>query len=331
MNIIIGPNPANREEWLAARKKLITSTAVARIMRGEGFTVYHEMIGNVESFAGNRHTRRGNRFQRPTLEEYAEEANAIVLDGLPLLIDADCPHLAATPDAVATTVGETGFSHGVESLDTLPPGDHRKNLEAVLGNPDCYGVEAKTSLSPKVANELADGEDGSDIIPDDWMWQTHCQMACTGWNRVDMAILLFGKLKIRRVMRNEKLIAKCRSVAAEYADRVARKIEPPFEPSLSVNQDAIKSLYNPTGATINLNEEAAALWAKKAAASATATQADKDAKAYDAAMRAVFGNAETGILPDGSTLRIGKVEVAERVQASYEYFRFWHKKAAKKA
>ena len=329
MRFIIGPNPSNREEWLAARQKLITSTTVARIMRGEGFTVYHELIGDIEPFAGNRATRRGNRFQRPTLEEYAEEANAMVMDGLPLLIDPDCPSLAATPDAVATAVGNLGLTHGVESLDALAPWDQPKNLEAVLGNPDCYGVEAKTSLSPKVATDLAEGEEGSDIIPDDWMWQTHCQMACAGWNRVDMAILLFGKLKIRRVMRNAKLIAKCREVATEYADRVARKIEPPFDPSLSANQDAIKSLYQPTGATINLTAEAAALWAKKAAASATMNAAKKEADTYDAAMRQVFGNAETGILPDGSTLRIGTVNCAERIQEAYSYTRFWYSKPKK--
>lgn len=311
---IIGPSPTDREAWLAERARKITSTDITRIVRGEGWTIYHEKCGDIPPFAGNRATRRGNRFQRPTLEEYAEEANAVVFDGLPLLIDPDCPALAATPDAYAETA-----DMGCPPEVVMDPG--------IVFRPNGWGVEAKTSLSVTVATTLAEGEEGSDWVPEDWMWQVQTQMACAGWERVDMAILLFGKLKRRTVPRNPTLIDTCRAVATEYADRVARRLEPEFNPDAAANQEAVRTLYRPIeGVTIDLSAEAAATWAKRAEAASAESAAKKDKDAYDAAMRAQFGNAEIGLLPDGATLRLGTVHCKERIQAPYDYARFWYSK-----
>jgi len=323
---ILGPNPTDREAWLWARQQQITSTDIAKIMRGEGWSVYHTKLGDIPEFAGNRATRRGNRFQRPTLEEYAEEAGAVVFDGLPLLIDPDCPALAATPDAVGFTP-EDGVSPQVVSGIEVSLQGEGWGLQG-----SGWGVEAKTSLSVSVANTLAEGDETSDFVPEDWIWQTQCQMACAGWEWVDVAILLFGKLLRRRVTRNPTLIDACRATAVEYADRVIRRIEPPFDGSALANQNAVKQLYGPKpGVTIDLSEETAALWVKRAAAAAAESAAKKDKDGYDAAVRREFANAELGRLPNGDTLRLGIVNCAEQVQAAYSYSRFWYKKASAKA
>jgi hypothetical protein len=318
---IIGPSPANRDEWLSARQRLITSTDIAKIMRGEWWALYHTKLGDLPEFACNRATRRGNRFQRPTLEEYAEEANAVVYDNLPLLIDSDCPQLAASPDAFAFAAPE----------GTLPSVADVVHMDGVLlASEGAYGVEAKTSLSISVATALAEGDDESDIMPQDWVWQAQVQMACTEWEYVDFAILLFGKLKRRRVVRNAYLIDAARSTAVEYTDRIARHLEPPFDGAAAANQDAVKALYKPAvGVTIDLSQAAAETWAKRAAAAKIESDSKREKDAFDAALRAQFGNAEIGTLPDGSTLRLGTVHCDERVQKAYDFTRFWYKAAAK--
>jgi len=319
---IIGPNPSNREEWLAARRQLITATDIARIMRNDGFTVYHEKKGDLPEFAGNRATRRGNRFQKPTLEEYAEEANAHVFDGLPLLIDPDCPALAATPDAMA--VGP--LVSGTPGVSTLSPNE----IPSLIALQDSYGVEAKTTLSPKVSAELAEGEEGSDVVPADWQWQTQTQMAVVGWEFVDVAILLFGKLKVRRIQRHPVLVDKCREIATEYADRIARNLEPPMFPDSEANQDALKSIFAPAaGVEIDLSPENAELWARRQAAASNESAAKKAKEACDAEMRLLFGNAEIGRLPDGGMIRLGVVQCAERIQPAYAYSRFYYSKPKK--
>ena len=317
---IIGPNPSDREAWLAARQQVITSTDIARIMRGDGFTVYHEKLGDVAPFAGNAHTRRGNRFQRPLLETYAEDNRAILLDWLPLIIDGDCPALAATPDAVSvkemdnwqagtvTTLPHLGEDYGVELL--------------TLG----MGVEAKTSLSPRVAAELSEGDEHSDCCPTDWIWQTQAQMACVGWEIVAVAILLFGKPVYRKVTRNAELVDKCRAVATEYAERVARRLEPTLVSVSEANQASLKALYKPAmGKIIDLSPEAAEIWAKRSAASKAKSAAEKQTKAHESELRAIFADAEMGIMPDGSTLRIGTVHRDSYSVAACDYTQFYYK------
>jgi len=290
---IIGPLPTNREEWLAARQKIITATDMARIMAGEGFVVFAEKTGQSEPFSGNKNTRRGKRFERPTLEEYADEANAFVCDGLPFLIDPDCPSLGATPDAVAMQYTGDPSDEGAGRLGTVTP----VNDWWPLGDPDSWGVEAKTSISADVAAQLAEGDDDSDFVPDAWMVQDQCQAAVCGWEVVDMAIFLFGRLRLRRVLRNDKLIDFYRATAVEYAERIAKNLPPPINFDREACQSTIRSLYGSVDDSqrIELSCDAVAAWNEYKRLGPEQTAIEKERKRLQSIVLAELQNAGIGL------------------------------------
>jgi predicted phage-related endonuclease len=316
---IIGPDTGT-PEWLAERKLHVTATDVARIRTGEGFVVFAEKTGQVEPFGGSAATRRGQRYEQPILEEYGETKPADLLRNLPLLIDGDCPALAATPDALAET-------HDPNSI-IIKDEYSQINGDMLIkwDRADRWGVEAKFSLSPAVSRQL--GEEGSDELPDKWIWQTQTQMAVTGWRFVDLAVLLFGRLKVYTVERNDKLVDACRATAVEMLDRVKRGLPPPIDFDVAASQDAVRAMYGkPTvGKTIDLDAAAESVWARRDEAQKIESAAAKAKAAADAEMVALFQNAELGRLPSGATIRRATVNVKERVQAAYDYSRFYYKK-----
>lgn len=314
MRAIIGPQPLT-PEWFEAHDKYISATAIARIMAGEGVAVWGEMTGRLPRFQGNKATRRGQRHEAMILQDYADDTNALVCGGLPMMIDPDCPCLAATPDAFALALSGPSFIHWKDYIGKeIPEGS--------------WGVEAKDTLSPAVAMELGEAE--SDWVPDKWMWQTQVQMAVTGWDRVDVAINLYGSLKVLRVKRNETLIAKCRVVAVDMMDHVTLNIQPELSPldfSKEASQDAIKQLYGVNeGEIIDLSEAVAEAWEQYQQLGGTLSDLNKQVKAVEtprktqqAIVLAGIGNAAFGKLPSGRLIKHTKVVVEERIAPGYTY------------
>ena len=312
---IIGPAPLT-PEWFEAHKQHVSATAVARIMTGEAFAVYSEMRGEIPPFAGNAFTRRGQRYERPILEEYAETKPAALVGRLPLLIDAECNALAATPDAFAVPADGVQPSY-CDMLD-----DCAEFLVFSAG----WGCEAKFSMSPAVAHQL--GEEESDEVPDKWLWQTMSQMAVCGWEYVDVAILLFGRLRVMTVKRHDRLIDQCRATATEMLDRVQRGLPPPIDFTNQAAQDAVRAVYGKpiTGKIVDLDEAAEAVVTRRQEAQQAESAAEKAKKAADAELLAIMAGAEMATLPSGLTVRRGTVHVGEQVRAAYDYERFWFKK-----
>ena len=282
-------------EWHAARRTHCTSTDVARIKRGEYYTVWAEKMGLLPGFAGNEFTEVGSALEEPLLRLAAKRLGCEIQYPAPMLIDPECRELSASPDAIR--------------LDTHT------------------GLECKTSASPAVAAKL--GEAGSDELPDDWIWQTTSAMACGQWELTDVIVLLFGRLMPPyQVRRNDTLVAECRRVARELMQRVANNDPPPIDFASTANQDAVKALYGKPviGKIIDLDAAAAEVWENRQVAAKGESEGKKKKEAYDAQMLAIMAGSEMGSFPDGSTLRRGTVTVKERIQPGYEYSRFWYKK-----
>jgi putative phage-type endonuclease len=85
-------------------------------------------------------------------------------------------------------------------------------------------VEAKTSRSRW------------DQVPQHVEAQCQAQMAATGAQRVDVALLTFDGLDVFEVPRNDELIAALEELAVSFMDRVARRDPPPVDGSRAASQ-----------------------------------------------------------------------------------------------
>jgi hypothetical protein len=320
MTPIIGPRP-HTPEWHDIHRRIVSGTAVARIMAGGGYDLYLEMRGEKEPFKGNALARSGLRHEMAILGDYADAANVYVANGLPFLIDPDCPQLGVSPDAVAINLPD-GCTPEVVTATA------EANWYPLL-EPGAWGVEAKQTKSREVADQL--GDDDSDEVLPKWIWQVQSQMAVTGWSQVVVAVHLYGGLRPFVVLRHEDMIQQCRSLAVEYTDRVAKGLPPEIVFENEANRDAIKSLYKPVvGKVIDLDASALDVVTKWRDASAAESAAKKAKEAYNAELVTMLDGAALATLPDGATIKFGTVDVAEKVVPSYSYRRLWYTKSKTK-
>jgi putative phage-type endonuclease len=264
-------------EWYEAHRTHITATDIAPILGKSDYKtaldVFLEKTGKVAPFEGNEHTRRGQRYEPVILADYAEATGCVVENPLPLFIHPSLSFLAATPDA-------------------------RAKFGSVM-NPEpneCHGVETKFTMSADRALNL--GDEGTDEIPDDWLLQTQTQMSVMGWQCVDLAVLLFGRLRIYPVQRNDALITIVESAAREMHERI--KNDDPPEPSWEHEHtpSLIKSLYElREGVAVELPQECEAFYAAYVELGKDITARQKERDSATARLLYAMGDAEVGQLP----------------------------------
>jgi len=296
-------------EWHEAHRTHITTTDIAPILGKSDYKtaldVFLEKTGRATLFEGNAATRRGQRYEPVILADYADAIGREVETPLPLFIHPRLHYLAATPDA------------------RVLEWDHDQMLPAL---PE-YGVEAKLTMSPARASAL--GEEGSDDIPDDWLLQTQTQMAVTGWLRVDLAVLLYGRLKIYPVFRNDALISIIECAAKEMHERIAN--DDPPEPNWQHERtpDLIKSLYElRSGSVVELPQECEAIFAAYKQVGKDITQLEKDRDMMRAKLLHAMGDFEIGRLPGiGMELVRKKIDRSEYTVAAATYTTLTNRKA----
>jgi putative phage-type endonuclease len=282
---IVGPMP-DTPEWLAAREGTITASDLPAILgRSEYKTaqaVFLEKTGQLPPFEGNEFTRRGKRWERPILGDYVESRNCCAVYPMPLFFSPSLPCLGATPDAAC--LGEAKGGRIVDFEWVTAP------ITA-----EATGVEIKFSMSPARAMQL--GEEDTDEIPDDWLLQVHGQMAVMGWQQVDVAVLLYGRLRIFAVPRNEDLIGIVESAAREMHERI-RNDDPP-EPDWTHPQTPtlIKALYGVReGVAVELPQESEALWTAYQGLGAEVKRLEAERESIKARVLAAMGESEIGTL-----------------------------------
>ncbi len=297
------PGPASlTPEWFEAHRTHITATDIAPILGQSDYKtaldVFAEKTGRVKPFEGNEFTRRGQRYEPVILADYSDSTGSIVRNPLPLFIHPSLAFLAATPDAEATT-----------------------------GTGDVWGVEAKFSMSPARAAAL--GDEGTDDIPSDWLLQTQTQMSVMGWQRVDLAVLLYGRLKVYPVGRNDDLIGIIESAATEFNQRLAN--DDPPEPDWEHEQTPklIKAMYAPkAGLSVELSEQCELLWGSQTKLAEQIKELEKQRETIRARVLNEMGEAEIGELPGlGLQLVRGRVERKEYTVAASSYVTLRQRKA----
>ncbi len=304
---LVGPD-SHTPEWHEVHRTHITATDIPAILgRSEyktAFDVFAEKTGLVAPFEGNEHTRRGTRYEPVILADYAEATGCTVETPMPLYFHPTATWLAATPDARA--------KFGSVMVD----GPH-----------DCHGVEAKLTMSRTRSHEL--GEEGTDEIPDDWLLQTQTQMSVMGWMRVDLAVLLYGRLKIYPVARNPELIAIIESAAREMHERIQADDPPELDWEHPQTPSLVKSLYGlKEGTSVELPEECEKFYTAYKDLGKKIKETKANREAVKARLLHAMGDNEIGVLPGIATELVrSTVKRKEYTVAASTYTTFRTRKA----
>jgi predicted phage-related endonuclease len=142
--------------------------------------------------------RRGRRMQSVIINEYMTELNVSCVENNRMYFHPQHAFMAATPDAIVL-------------------GDPRKLLE----------VKATTARMYSTDDDSKYGQEGTDSVPDDVLFQAQQQMAVMGVNEVDVAAM-FGifTLRVYTVVRNDDLIEAITEAERELVERIANN-DPP--------------------------------------------------------------------------------------------------------
>ena len=142
--------------------------------------------------------RRGRRMQSVIINEYAQETGVHCVENQLMFFHPKFDFMAATPDAIVLS-------------------DPQKGLE----------VKATTARMYSVDDDAKYGQEGTDAVPDDVLFQAQQQMAVMGWPQVDVAAM-FGifTLRVYPILRNDDLIDAIAEAEKELVERIVNN-DPP--------------------------------------------------------------------------------------------------------
>lgn len=146
---------ADRDAWLAQRKGKITGTRIAAICGIKSYSTPWQVYLELNGLAKEEESEifdRGNDMEPVTARRYERETKTtLIKEGF--VEHPEVPYFGASPDY------------------------------SVIGKP--IGVECKSANGIGRRNF---GEYGTDDVPQDYMCQVQWQMACKGWERVDIPL-----------------------------------------------------------------------------------------------------------------------------------------------
>lgn len=271
MNLRIFPNTP---EWHTARNNGIGASEAPILCGLNSYDtplgLYGRKTGIIPQPEDNDNFQRG-RFLEPGIVAWACDRLKITpLEyPTPLVVHPDLPFVFATPDAIL-------------DAETL--------------------MEVKTTVSKEIADQL--GDEGTDEIPYTWLIQAQQQMACKGATKVVFAVMLWGRLRTGyRVERNDRLIESIMSRNAAFWKRVVDRNPPEPDYDHPATLDILKAMYGiQEGVTVNLSEDAASAWNDDRQFAKKNTELDKARARLRSIVLAEMGDAQFGVLPDGTEL-----------------------------
>lgn len=281
---IAGP-AQHTAEWLSVHRTHLTASRMPAVLGvseyDTAFGVYSEMTGQRPAFEGNEHTRRGTRYEPAIIADYAEQRGVEVIYPMPLYFDGQMPDiLAASPDA------------GIVGLNE--------------------GAEAKLTMSRTRAYEL--GDDGTDAAPNDWIVQATTQMGVMGWDRVDLAVLLYGRLRVYPIHRDAELVRIIRDAAAEFMARVREKRPPEPDWAHGSTLALLKAMHAVADASrVDLAADVEIAWDRYQEIGQQIRDLEKAKAAEQSRVLHAMGDAGMGVTPGG---RVLERKIIER--AAYE-------------
>lgn len=170
--------------------------------------------------------------------------------------------------------------------------------------PDRWVVEADGRATPgllQIKNTASFMAHNWDLgIPDHIQIQEQAEMAVTGADWADVAVLIGGnQFKHFTVKRDPEFIAEIEEQVRHFWRLVETDVAPPAD-ATEATTEVLKRLHPlDDGSTVELPEEAIELWARLEAFRADETEAKKAKAGPQNALAMMLGSATFGKLPDG--------------------------------
>lgn len=164
------------------------------------------------------------------------------------------------------------------------------------------GQSVPAPLELKKRGWAKDGE-WDEAPPPDVLVQVQHQLAVTGWQWAAVAVLIGGR-EFRRfvVPRHEVFIKKLLVAEHKFMEQLRTKTLPAIDAS-EKTREALRALYprEQPGLVVNLPGEAVDWDTERLQAIADGKAAEARQDAAENKLRAALGEAETGVLPNGTT------------------------------
>lgn len=282
-------------EWYAARKldpeaevpiRIGASNAAACCnvsAYSDALTVYARARGEIGELEFDDETKdrleTGLRLEPVIVDMYSERRDCVVTRGLPMFFSSETPVIGATPDGIG----------------------QRKDDE--------WLVEAKNSNFRMFSSDDTDdtkfGEEGTDQIPRDYLWQAHQQMYVMGIDHVEFPVLKNGsKLMIYEVDRVEPIVEMIIKCETELAERIVAGDPPDPNFQLEGTKSLIHELYGvQVGTVVELTTDDEALWHRREELSKLRKELNTEYDAVTAELMWNLGDAEKGFFPDGGGVK----------------------------
>ncbi len=291
-----------REQWLQARRELVTASDVAAIIgedpRRGALAVYAAKVGDVET-AETVAMRRGRRFESAIADDYADQTGRPVrcLGDYEITRHPDIPWLGAT-------------------LDRL--------VQASADMPDPFGVGAGDSAPLQIKMAIGSAREWKDEPPLHYVVQVQTEMACYGATWGALAALVGpGPLAAVDLVRDDAFFAALVPQLERFRWHVEKRIPPPADATPGTSK-AIRLLWaGEDGATLPLGDEELALVTSWEQAKARVSAAKETSELIENQLRARLQKASFGALPDGRflTLKLTKRDGYEVKPTSFRTLR----------
>ncbi len=299
-----------REQWLQARRELVTASDVAAIIgedpRRGALAVYAAKVGDVET-AETVAMRRGRRFEAAIADDYADQTGRPVssLGEYEITRHPDIPWLGATLDRL------TGGS------PSTPGPSGETVLESRMGR-----VVGTVPLQIKMA--IGSAREWKDEPPLHYVVQVQTEMACYGaaWGAL-AALVGPGPLAAVDLVRDDAFFAALVPQLERFRWHVEKRIPPPADATPGTSK-AIRLLWaGEDGATLPLGDEELALVTSWEQAKARVAAAKETSDLIENQLRARLQTASFGALPDGRflTLKLTKRDGYEVKPTSFRTLR----------
>lgn len=223
------------------------------------------------------------------VELYRRRRNCEVRRDLPMFFHSSLNYMSATPDGEAYTADEETVTWGVES----------KNTQFRMF--DASGED-----------ENKFGEEGTDAVPLQYLFQAQQQMEVMGWSSVDIPALFDGwKLRVYTVDRSDELIASITDAEKELAERVCNGELPEPHWRHARTEKVLKSVYGvvPKKKVVR-GDDLRGWWLKREEIKLKIDELTADLSEATSRIIAGFEDAEIMTF-EGSTIRIKRTVIAD--------------------
>lgn len=206
----------NREEWLEARRKVITATEVSAILGLHPYetarTVYLKKTGQMPETEQTEAMYLGTKLEPLIAEMHAERHGldfARDMEQTGFMIAKDNPRHGATPDYI------------IKPTDTL--------------------LECKWA-GPNTMRNF--GQDGTDDVPQHYLLQVQWQLHCSGKAKAVLTVLTaYGKVKTFAIERDDEIIRRMAFRANLFIGEYLDAEMPPPLSGREPDTDLLKTMY----------------------------------------------------------------------------------------